>query len=291
VPKSDQWLDLKKEESAMTDAPALLVIGAHPDDCEITAGGIAALTAARGGRVLHLSLTNGDKGHQTLGGAALARIRRDEARAAAAAVGAESIVLDTHDGELMPTLENRYAVIEVMRDFKPDAILFPRPWDYHPDHRYTGTLVQDALYMVRVQNVCPLHDRLASDPVAMYVSDPFQKPYPFQPDVIIDIASVVEQKARALSCHATQMYEWLPFVDADVYGELSEVPADPSERPAFVRRQWDGRLRREAERFRSQLIAAYGSERGAQIAYAEAFEVCELGAPLTLAARERLFPL
>src|ERR1039458_2752938 len=107
----------------MTDAPALLVIGAHPDDCEITAGGIAALTAARGGRVLHLSLTNGDKGHQTLGGAALARIRRDEARAAAAAVGAESIVLDTHDGELMPTLENRYAVIEVMRDFKPDAIL------------------------------------------------------------------------------------------------------------------------------------------------------------------------
>ena len=53
----------------MSEAPALLVVGAHPDDCEITAGGIAALTAARGGRVLLVSLTNGDKGHQTLGGA------------------------------------------------------------------------------------------------------------------------------------------------------------------------------------------------------------------------------
>ena len=36
----------------MSEAPALMVVGAHPDDCEITAGGIAALTAARGGRVL-----------------------------------------------------------------------------------------------------------------------------------------------------------------------------------------------------------------------------------------------
>ena len=92
----------------MSEAPAVLVIGAHPDDCEITAGGIAALTAARGGRVLHVAMTNGDKGHQTLSGAKLARMRRGEAQAAAAACGAEAIVLDNHDGELMPTLEHRY---------------------------------------------------------------------------------------------------------------------------------------------------------------------------------------
>jgi LmbE family N-acetylglucosaminyl deacetylase len=276
-------------EAAMAEVPALLVIGAHPDDCEITAGGFAALTAARGGRVLHVALTNGDKGHQTLGGATLARIRRDEARAAAAALGAESIVLDNHDGELMPTLEHRFEVIRIIRDFKPDVVLFPRPYDYHPDHRYTAQLAQDALYMVRVQNVCPFNDRLEDDPVAMYVSDPFEKPYPFQPDVIIDIGSVYERKLEAIGCHASQMYEWLPFVDWGV--PLSDVPSDPTGRLAFLREHWEARFRRDADRFRSQLISSYGAERGRKIAYAEAFEVCELGTELTPEARQRLFPV
>jgi len=272
----------------MAEIPALLVIGAHPDDSEITAGGVAALTAARGGRVLHVAMTNGDKGHQTLGGATLARMRRAEARAAADALGAESIVLDNHDGELMPTLEHRYELIRIIRDFKPDLVLFPRPCDYHPDHRNTSHLAQDALYVVRVQNVCAFNDRLEADPVAMYVGDPFQKPYPFQPDVVIDIGSVYEQKLEAMGRHVSQMYEWLPFVEWRV--DVSDIPADPVGRLAFLREHWEARMRRDADRFRSQLIASYGAERGLQISYAEAFEVCELGAPLTPEARQRLFP-
>lgn len=272
----------------MNEVPALLVIGAHPDDCEITAGGIAALTASRGGRVLHVAMTNGDVGHQTLGGTTLARIRRDEARAAAGVLGAESLVLDNHDGELMPTLEHRHELIRIMREFKPDLVLFPRPCDYHPDHRYTSQLAQDALYMVRVPNVCAFHDRLEADPVAMYVSDGFQKPYPLQPDVVIDIGPVLDQKLEAIGRHACQMYEWLPFIAWGI--NVSDVPDDPVGRLAFLRTQWDDSLRRDAEQFRSQLIAAYGPERGSQISYAEAFEVCELGAPLTPEARQRLFP-
>jgi N-acetylglucosamine malate deacetylase 1 len=272
----------------MNQAPALLVVGAHPDDCEITAGGIAALTSARGGRVLHVALTNGDKGHQTLGGATLARMRRAEARAAAAVVGAESIVLDNHDGELMPTLERRHELIGIMRDFKPDFVLFPRPWDYHPDHRYTGQLAQDALYMVRVQNVSPLHDRLESDPVALYVADPFQKPCPFQPDVVIDIEPVLDKKLEAMGSHTSQMYEWLPFVEWRI--DPKDVPADPAGRIAFMRKQWDARFRRDADRFRTQLVTTYGAERGSKVSFAEAFEVCELGSPLTPEARQRLFP-
>jgi N-acetylglucosamine malate deacetylase 1 len=273
----------------MSEPPALLIIGAHPDDCEIDSGGIAALTTARGGRVLMVSLTNGDKGHQTLGGATLARRRRNEAHAGAAACGANSIVLDNHDGELMPSLEHRYEVIRIIREFKPDLMLFPRPWDYHPDHRYTSQLVQDALYMVRVPNVCPYTERLAFDPVAMYVSDQFQKPYPFQPDVVVDITSVLEQKLDAIGSHASQMYEWIPFVNWNM--GPNDVPDDPAGRRSFLRKHWEVRLRRDADRFRSQLTASYGTERGAKIAYAEAFEVCELGAPLTTAARERFFPL
>jgi LmbE family N-acetylglucosaminyl deacetylase len=112
--ESDTSNRAAEEEESMSEAPALVVVGAHPDDCEITAGGVAALTAARGGRVLHVALTNGDKGHQTLSGAKLATMRRSEARAAAAACGAEAIVLDNHDGELMPTLEHRYELIRIL---------------------------------------------------------------------------------------------------------------------------------------------------------------------------------
>lgn len=273
----------------MADGPALLVIGAHPDDEEITAGGIAALTSQRGGRVLHVALTNGDKGHQTMGGATLARTRREEARVAAAAVGAESIVLDNHDGELMPSLEHRHELIRIIREFKPDLMLFPRPWDYHPDHRYTGQLAQDCIYMLRVQNVCAYSDRLAADPVAMYVADGFQKPYPFQGDVVIDIDSVYEQKIDSLAAHRSQMFEWLPFTDWGV--PEGAVPTDPDGRRAFLKEHWDARLRRDADRFRDRLIAEYGPDRGSRVTYAEAFEWCELGAPLTAEARRRLFGL
>ena len=273
----------------MSDQVALLVIGAHPDDAEFTAGGFSAMTSARGGRVLHVAVTNGDKGHQTLGGATLARKRRDEARAAAAVVGAEAIVLDNHDGELMPTLENRYEIIRIIRDFKPDLVLCPRTYDYHPDHRYTAQLVQDALYMVRVQNVCPHHDRLESDPVVMYVHDSFQKPYPLQPDVVLDIDSVYDKKIEALGKHACQMYEWMPFVAWDI--DVKDVPTDPSERLVWLRRQLGAyRFDVTADQYRSELVAKYGDKRGSQIAHAEVFEVCELGAPLTPEACQRFFP-
>jgi len=273
----------------MTDAIRMLVIGAHPDDCEFSAAGFSAMTAARGGRVLHVALTNGDKGHQTLGGATLARTRRDEARAAAAVLGAEAFVLDNHDGELMPTLENRDKVIRIIRDFKPDLLLCPRPYDYHPDHRYTAQLVQDALYMVRVQNVCAHHDRLDADPVVMYVEDAFQKPYPMQPDIVIDIDNVYEKKIESLGKHATQMYEWLPFIDWGV--DVEEVPTDPPGRLAFLREQLGAfRFDAVADKYRSPLVARYGAEHGSRVAHAEVFEVCELGAPLTPAVRDRFFP-
>jgi N-acetylglucosamine malate deacetylase 1 len=197
-------------------------------------------------------------------------------------------VLECPDGELLPTLEHRNELIGIIRDFRPDLVLFPRPNDYHPDHRYTAQLAQDALYMVRVPNVCALHDRLKADPIAMYVSDPFQKPTPFQADMVIDLGAAYEQKLAALACHASQVFEWLPFVDRDI--SAGDVPHDEAGRLAFLRDYWDERFNRDADRFRHQLIAAYGRERGDQIAYAEAFEVCELGAPLTPEDRLRLFP-
>src|SRR6266849_4620033 len=98
----------------------LLIIGAHPDDADYAAGGTAALYRAAG-HVVHLvSMTNGDAGHHERAGAELARRRQTEAAAAGAVIGAAYEVLDSHDGEVLPTLENRRHVIRLIRSFRPD---------------------------------------------------------------------------------------------------------------------------------------------------------------------------
>src|SRR5262245_14363130 len=146
----------------------LLIIGAHPDDADYYAGGTAALYRAAGQVVKMVSLTNGDAGHQTLRGPELARRRKAEAAAAGAVIGASYDVLDDPDGELQPTLENRRQVIRLIRTFRPDLLLTHRPNDYHPDHRYTSLLVQDAAYMVTVPAVCPDTPHLSANPVIAY---------------------------------------------------------------------------------------------------------------------------
>lgn len=268
------------------DRLRVLVFGAHPDDCDFKAGGVGALYARMGHEVLFISVTNGDAGHHEMGGARLAQRRQEEARAAGAALGVRYELLDNHDGELLPTLENRRQIIAVIRDFQPDLIMTPRPNDYHPDHRYTSQLVQDAAYMVTVPNVVAAHEHLRTNPVIVYVSDHFQKPYPFTPDVVVSIDEVIEQKIDALHAHTSQMYEWLPYNG----GYLEEVPADVSQRRAWLRERLDGRMRSVADQYRDKLIELYGEERGRQVKYAEAFEGCEYGSPLTEQNRARLFP-
>ena len=144
--------------SPAADAPLrIIVFGAHPDDCDGDAGGTAILWAQKGHAVKFVSLTNGDAGHQSEGGGALARRRRAEAQEAGRRFGiAEYEVLDNHDGELEPTLAVRQQVIRRIRQWRADVVIAPRPNDYHPDHRYTGVVVQDSAYMVMVPNVCPL---------------------------------------------------------------------------------------------------------------------------------------
>jgi LmbE family N-acetylglucosaminyl deacetylase len=233
-----------------------------------------------------VSLTNGDAGHHEQGGAPLAWRRRQEAAASGAVLGVEYITLDIHDGALLPTLENRNTVIAIIREFQPDLITVHRPNDYHPDHRYASQLVQDASYMVTVPNVVSHAPHLRKMPVIVHTWDRFQKPYPFQADVTVAIDDVIEQKVDALHCHTSQMYEWLPYNGR----YLEEVPADDAERRAWLRQRLDPRLRRAADLYRDQLLERYGPDKGRQVRYVEAFEVCEYGSPLTEENLKLLFP-
>lgn len=262
------------EESAGGGEPLrIIVFGAHPDDCELKAGGAAAKWAALGHKVKFVSVTNGDIGHNKMAGGPLAQRRTREVQAAAAILGIETQVLDHHDGELMPTLEIRKEIIRITREWKADLVISPRPNDYHPDHRYTGILVQDAAFMVTVPFICPDTEPLQKNPVFMYLWDHFQKPNPFQADMVVSIDDVIEKKLDALSAITSQFAEWAPW-----YGQYEdEVPADPAAAREWIKERFRARMKGPAERYREVLTTRYGAEKAAAVEYAEAFEICEYG--------------
>jgi LmbE family N-acetylglucosaminyl deacetylase len=271
----------------MSDTPLrVLIVGAHPDDADYSAGGAAALHAALGSVVKMVSVTDGRAGHHAHPGPELVRRRRAEAAAAGAVIGATYDVLDSPDGGLLPTLENRYAIIRLIRTFRPDLVLTHRPNDYHPDHRYTSQLVQDAAYMVTVPAVVPEVPHLPRDPVIAYLPDDFQKPYPLEPSVAVDVGPVLDRIVAMLHCHTSQFYEWLPYNQ----GVLDRVPADEAGRRRWLTEHVQARLRPRAVKYRSLLCELYGEERGKRVEFAEAFEPCEYGARMTDAVRRRLFP-
>ena len=262
----------------------IIVIGAHPDDCEYHLGGTAAKFAARGDRVKFVSFTNGDAGHHRLDGAELAVRRRAEAGEAARRLGVEAaVVLDNHDGDFLPTLEARHQIIRLIREWKADIVLTHRPYDYHPDHRYTSQLVQDSAFLVLVPDICPETPVLRRNPVFLYLEDAFRKPYPFSPDIAVAIDDAWEKKISGLDAHVSQMYEWLPWIN---WNE-EPVPAG-----AVARRQWlAGKLNRPLSAVtRAALERRYGAERAAAIVHAEAFELCEYGRQVPPGELDRLFP-
>jgi LmbE family N-acetylglucosaminyl deacetylase len=283
-------LGSEQARAAKLDNPGklrIIAFGAHPDDCEIKAGGVAAMWAAQGHHVKFVSTTNGDIGHWKMAGGPLAQRRTAEVKKAAKILGIETEVLDNHDGELMPTLENRKAFVRLIREWKADIVLSHRTNDYHPDHRYTGVLVQDAAYMVICPFICPDVPHLKTNPVFLYLSDGFQKPNPFEPDLVIAIDDVIEKKLDATAVIESQ------FVEGGVSGNESMVPKNEAERAAArrrVRERFRRRCESTADKYRAKLIEAYGEEKGKKVRYAEAFEVCEYGRRPSTAGLKKLFP-
>ena len=262
----------------------IIVIGAHPDDCDLDAGGTAALFASMGHAVKFVSVTNGDAGHQLQGGGILAKRRFAEAQEAGKRLGVAYDVLDNHDGELVPSLQVRLQVIRKIREWSADVVIAPRPNDYHPDHRYTGVLVQDAAFMVGVPNVASDTPPLKKNPVFLYSQDNFKRPNPFRPDIVVDISSVYDQKVNALDAHQSQEYEWLPWIGH--YSE--EVPASAADRKKWLAKHIAVIITPEA---RAVLEAGYGKEKATLVQHAESFEICEYGTQPNADEIKRLFPM
>lgn len=268
-------------EHSENSAARILVLGAHPDDAEIHAGGLIVRHCQLGSQVRIISVTDGRSGHHEHAPEKLVRIRREEALAAGRRVGAEYLTWDFPDGQLFPDLELREAIIREIRRFEPDLVLTHRPYDYHPDHRATGIAVQDASYLVTVPSVCADVPALRQDPVVAYMCDLFTRPCSLRADVVLDIAAEFQLVLQMASQHRSQVFEWLPFHD----GILDQVPTDPKEQLTWLADWFAPLMRSRRQHFDRQL-------RNAHLEQLEVYEISEYAMQLKRDSEDlsRLFP-
>jgi N-acetylglucosamine malate deacetylase 1 len=271
---------------AQTRPLRIIAFGAHPDDAELKASGVAALWAAQGHKVKFVAMTNGDVGHFAEAGGPLAKRRKAEVAECARILGIESHVMDVHDGELVPSLENRKAVARLIRDWGADIVMGHRPYDYHPDHRYTGVLLNDAAVVVVAPFFVPDSPPTPWNPVFMYYSDNFQDPKPFDPTIVVGIDEVADKKWKCVSAMPSQ------FGDKDSWQgrTLPNVPSSDGERQAYLLELVKKRNLAVADEFRQRLVALYGKEKGQAIKYAEAFQLGQYGRQATVEELKQLFP-
>lgn len=269
-----------------TNKLRIIAFGAHPDDCEISAGGVGALWSEEGHAFKCVSMTNGDIGHFGMSGGELAIRRMKEVEAAAEILGIETEVMDVHDGELMPTLENRKKVTRLIRDWQADIVMVHRRYTYHADHRYSGVLVDDSIVLVEARFFTPDTPPLPRSPVVLYYSDDFQRPLPFEPDLVVNIDDVIDKKRQALE----QMPSQFSDIDSWTYGRAENPPEDESTR---LKLRIDNLINRSADvadKYRAMLIELYGEDAGSSVRHAEAFQVSEFGRSATTEELEALFP-
>lgn len=277
----------------------ILMIGAHQDDNEFRCGGLAHKLVKKGHEVKFLSMCNGCGGHHIMSPQETTAKRAKESAKVAELLGiAYDIWSDMNDCSLTADLETRRRLIRYIREFSPDLVVAHRPNDYHADHRASGQLVMDSSYMLVVPHECPDTPAMREMPVIMYNEDSFRDP-DFRGDIVVDIDGEVETKLQIANINDSQVYEWLPYTFCET------VPEDKEERFQWLKgmdlskkytdkeimtlsRGYAVDFAKTAARFRKELISTYGKKKGSKIRFAEAYQICEYGSPMTDEIRKEL---
>ena len=263
----------------------IIAFGAHPDDAELKFAGTAALFAAAGAKVKLVALTNGDVGHFSQAGGPLAQRRKAEVEACHAKLGVETEVLDIHDGELMPDLETRKKVANLIRDWQADIVLSHRPWDYHPDHRAVGKLAEDAAVVVTAPYFAPYTKPTAKNPIFLFYSDGFKKPYPFDPILAVGFDEAAQKKWDCISALPSQFGTLTP--GRRVMGGTCPPTKRHARRSCSISSSsGTPTLRISIE----PCSCSFMGEEGRGIKYAEAFELNQYGSAATVDELKKMFP-
>lgn len=187
----------------------VLAIGAHPDDVELLCGGTLAKCAARGDRVGIMVATNGNVGSPTLQRDEIAAIRRQEAAAAAAVIGAELTWMNYDDEFLFHDKMTRLAFINAIRKADPDFMIVHGPNDYHPDHRICGEIAADCRIPATVRLIETEFPAMRNIP-HVFIMDNVGG-VGFEPEVYVDISDVFGTKRKMVEAHASQS-AWLQHI-------------------------------------------------------------------------------
>lgn len=277
----------------------VLMIGAHQDDNEFRCGGLASRLVKKGHEVTFLSMCNGCGGHHIMTPEETTAKRAKESAKVAELIGVTyDVWSDMDDCTLVADLETRRRLIRYIREFSPDLVVAHRPNDYHADHRASGQLVMDASYMLVVPHECPDSPAMREMPVIMYNEDNFRDP-DFRGDIVVDIDDELETKMQIAHINDSQVYEWLPYTANETVPEGEEERYEwlkgmdttkkyTDKEIMALKRGYAVRYAKTAARFRKELIKTYGKKRGKQIRFAEAYQVCEYGSPMTEEIRKIL---
>lgn len=173
-----------------------MAVGAHPDDVELCVGGTIIKEVQAGTRVVVVDLTAGELGTR---GSAKERLR--EAECAAQVMGvAERLCLHLPDGFFQPDRESILKLVEVIRRFRPDVVLFPAPYERHPDHERAHRLVREALFLAGLRRI----ETGGLEPFRPSLALAYIQFYELKPDVIVDISDVWDRKLEAIRCYRSQ---------------------------------------------------------------------------------------
>lgn len=268
----------------------LALVGAHPDDCDILGSGLTMKYREMGWDVMFVSMANGNAGHHEMARANLAARRKRETEAVAGLLGIEYVVMPTPDCEVFPSLEQRWALLRVLRRFAPDLVVTHHALDYHPDHRYTSQLVGDVSYLLKVPHCCPDVPPLRKDTVHAFFHAVRQDERPAAAfAVAIDVDELWPRKVDVMARHESQFFEWLPWIGGE---DLRDVPGpdDPAARLDYIARRRSPIFERSARLYRDRLCELYGPERGSRIKRAEAFVAAPFPVALSAESCRELFP-
>ena len=174
-----------------------LCFGAHPDDIELSCGGLAARLAALGARVGLVDLTRGERASR---GDVATRAR--EAAEAAKRLGVTLRVnlelpdtgLDARDPEQLRR------VVASLREHRPSLVVAPDRHDEHPDHVQGSALVASACYLSGLARYEASGERFRPGRLLFAIHRSGVAPH-----LLVDVSEVWEKRQEALRAHVSQL--------------------------------------------------------------------------------------
>jgi bacillithiol biosynthesis deacetylase BshB1 len=210
----------------------ILAFGVHPDDVELSCAGALLVEQKNGKKTGIIDLTQGE-----LGTRGTAATRKTEAADAAKILGVDVREnLEMADGFLQNDEAHQRKIIAAIRKYKPEIILCNAPEDRHPDHGKSSKLVADAAFLSGLMKIETelngvLQEAWRPKYVFRYIQDRM-----LQPDFVIDITDVFEQKIAAIRAYKTQ------FAGVDTDEPETYISTPDFLDSVFYRHKWFGKM-------------------------------------------------